>query len=148
VIKLIHLEIRTEFTVKAMKNIEMIVGCHSHAVFAYPQIASVGLTEDDARKLSENVLVGKAYYRDVARGLAMMENHGFAKAVLQKDTGKILGFHIIGPHASILIQEVVNALATTESVFPVMRGIHIHPALSEVVQAALENIEEPLETGK
>lgn len=116
-----------------------------HAVFSYPEIASVGLTEEVARKLYEDVLVGRAPYRNVARGLAMMEEHGFAKAVVQQGTGTILGFHIIGPHASILIQEVVNAMSAAKTVMPIMNSMHIHPALSELVQSTLGNLHKPEE---
>ena len=106
-----------------------------HAVFSYPEIASVGLTEEQAIKLmgKHEVLAGKAMYREVARGEAMMETEGFTKAVVHRKTGKILGYHIIGPEASILIQEVVNAMAGDGNLWSVARGIHIHPALSEVV---------------
>lgn len=115
-----------------------------HAVFTYPEIASVGLTEQQATKLlgKHNVLVGKAKYLDVARGEAMMETEGFAKAVVHKDSEKILGYHIIGPHASILIQEVANAMATDGTIWSLAKGIHIHPALSEVVLKAFSKLKE------
>jgi dihydrolipoamide dehydrogenase len=108
-----------------------IAGC----AYCNPQIASVGLTEDQAVKLvgREHLLVGRARYTDVARGDAMMESEGFTKAIVHRKTGKILGYHIIGPQASILIQEVVNAMALDGNLWNVAKGIHIHPALSEVV---------------
>jgi pyruvate/2-oxoglutarate dehydrogenase complex dihydrolipoamide dehydrogenase (E3) component len=114
-----------------------------HAVFTYPQIAAVGLTQAAAGELYDDVLVGYARYRDVAMGEAMMEENGFAKAVVRKGTGDILGFHIIGPHVSILIQEVVNAVAGRQTVMPVLRSMHIHPALSELIQTVMENLREP-----
>jgi mycothione reductase len=109
-----------------------------HAVFSYPEIASVGLTEQQAIKLigKSEVLVGKAMYTDVARGEAMMETEGFAKAVVHRKSGKVLGYHIIGPQASVLIQEVVNAMAADGNLWTVAKGQHIHPALSEVVLKA------------
>jgi len=115
-----------------------------HAVFTYPEIASVGLTEEEAAKLmgKHEVLVGKAMYTDVARGDAMMETEGFTKAVVHRKSGKILGYHIIGPQASILIQEVVNAMAADGNIWSVAKGIHIHPALSEVVLKAFGKLEE------
>jgi mycothione reductase len=115
-----------------------------HAVFSYPEIASVGLTEEQAIKLmgKEQVLVGKAMYTDVARGEAMMETEGFTKTVVHRKTGKILGYHIIGPQASILIQEVVNAMAGDGNLWTVAKGMHIHPALSEVVLKAFGKLEE------
>lgn len=116
-----------------------------HAVFSYPELASVGLTEEQAVKLigKHEVLVGKALYTDVARGDAMMETEGFAKAIVLRKNGKILGYHIIGPQASVLIQEVVNAMAADGNIWSVAKGMHIHPALSEVVLKAFGKLEEP-----
>jgi mycothione reductase len=115
-----------------------------HAVFSWPEIASVGLTEEEAaqRYHIHDLLVGRANYSDVARGEAMMEEEGFCKAIVKKDGDKILGFHIIGPHASILIQEVVIAMANNLNIWAMNKGMHIHPALSEVVLATLANLEE------
>jgi mycothione reductase len=115
-----------------------------HAVFSWPEIASVGLTEEEAVKLigKQDILVGKAMYTDVARGEAMMETEGFTKAIVHRKTGKILGYHIIGPQASILIQEVVNAMAADGNLWSVAKGIHIHPALSEVVLKAFGKLQE------
>jgi dihydrolipoamide dehydrogenase len=116
-----------------------------HAVFSYPEIASVGLTEEQAGKLmgKHEVLVGKAMYTDVVRGEAMMETEGFTKAVVHRKSGKILGYHIIGPQASVLIQEVVNAMAADGNIWTVAKGMHIHPALSEVVLKAFGKLDEP-----
>jgi dihydrolipoamide dehydrogenase len=115
-----------------------------HAVFSYPEIASVGLTEEQAVKLmgKQELLVGKAMYSDVARGDAMLETEGFTKAVVHKKSGKILGYHIIGPQASVLIQEVVNAMAADGNIWSVSKGMHIHPALSEVVLKAFGLLKE------
>jgi len=115
-----------------------------HAVFSWPEIASVGLTEEEAVKLMgrHEVLVGKAMYTDVARGEAMMESEGFTKAVVHRKTGKILGYHIIGPQASILIQEVVNAMASDGNLWSIAKGMHIHPALSEIVLKAFGKLNE------
>lgn len=116
-----------------------------HAIFSYPEIASVGMTEEQAVKLigKHEVLVGKAMYTDVARGDAMMETEGFTKAVVHRKTGKILGYHIIGPQASVLIQEVVNIMAADGNLMSVAKGMHIHPALSEVVLKAFGKLAEP-----
>ncbi len=72
----------------------------------------------------------------------MMEEEGFCKAIVKKDGDKILGFHIIGPHASILIQEVIIAMANNLNIWAMNKGMHIHPALSEVIMATLGNLEE------
>ena len=116
-----------------------------HAVFSYPEIASVGLREQEAIKLmgKQEVLVGMAMYTDVARGQAMLETEGFTKAVVHRKSGKILGYHIIGPQASVLIQEVVNVMAADGNLWSVAKGMHIHPALSEVVLKAFAKLSEP-----
>ena len=115
-----------------------------HAVFTCPEIASVGLTEE--RAVAQfgpgSVLVGRADYSEVAMGDAMMEEAGFAKAIVNRKTGTILGFHIIGPYASILVQEVINAMASGGDLRMLARGMHIHPALTEVVPAAFSNLRE------
>jgi mycothione reductase len=116
-----------------------------HAVFGYPEIASVGLTEEEAKKRyrDRDLLIGRANYSEVARGEAMMEEEGFAKAIVARDSQKIVGFHIIGPHASILIQEIVLAMANSLTIWQIAAGMHIHPALTEIIIATLGNLEEP-----
>jgi dihydrolipoamide dehydrogenase len=110
-----------------------------HAVYSHPQIASVGMTEEAART-THKVVVGTARYSDVAQGEAMMEETGFAKAVVEADTGRILGFHIIGPYAPILIQEVINAMASGGGINQMQAGMHIHPAITELIPTVLANL--------
>ncbi len=111
----------------------------SLAVYSYPQIAAVGLTADEARKHHE-ILIGRARYMDTATGEAMMEVDGFAKAVVEKGTRRILGFHVIGPHAPSIVQEVTNAMTSGGHVAETEKALHIHPALPELVQAAFDNL--------
>ena len=112
-----------------------------HAVFTRPQVASVGLKEEEAKQRYQKVLVGNAFYRDTAMGAAMGFPEGFVKVIVESETGKILGGHIIGPEASILIQEIINAMVSeTGSFAPIAQGLHIHPAMSEVVQNAFGNL--------
>jgi dihydrolipoamide dehydrogenase len=115
-----------------------------HAVFSYPEIASVGLKEAEARERfgKHDLLVGKAWYSEVARGEAMMEEEGFAEAIVRRDSRTIVGFHIIGPCASILIHEVIVVMANDLDMWALGKGMHIHPALSEVIIAALSNLED------
>lgn len=120
----------------------MEYGAAPHAVFSHPQIASVGLTEAAARQKFKKVMIGRAKYADVAKGEAMMELEGFAKAVIDADRGKIVGFHIIGPDAPTLIQEVINAMAAGGDPGHVGAGMHIHPAMPELIVAALNNLSE------
>jgi dihydrolipoamide dehydrogenase len=111
-----------------------------HAVFTHPQIAGVGLTEGQARQQHE-VLVGRAAYTDVVKGRALRAWEGFAKAVVDAETRNILGFHIIGPYAPILIQEVIDLMAVDGRASALSFGLHIHPALPELVVAAMERLE-------
>ena len=122
-------------------GLKMDYSAAPRAVFSHPQIASVGLTEESASK-NYDVLVSTARYSDITMGEAMIEDKGFAKAIVERGSGKILGFHIIGPHASILIQEVVNAMASGGHIDEINKGSHIHPALSELIRNTIRNLEE------
>jgi dihydrolipoamide dehydrogenase len=122
-------------------RLKMDYSAAPHAIYSHPQIASVGLTEENAKK-GHKILVGRARYSDVAKGEAMMEMEGFAKAIVEKETEKILGFHIIGPYAPVLIQEVVNAMASGGQTGEIEQGLHIHPALSELIPVTLGHLEE------
>jgi dihydrolipoamide dehydrogenase len=123
-------------------RIKMDYNAAPHAVYSHPQIASVGLTEKAARETHE-ILTGKVGYSSVAQGQAMMEESGFAKAIVEENNEKILGFHIIGPYAPILIQEVINVMAGKGNINHVQTGLHIHPALSELIIKTLNNLEKP-----
>ncbi len=117
-----------------------------HAIFSHPEIASVGLKEKEAvaRYGEENILVGLQRFEDTAKGEAMGLQNFFAKVIVEKDTSKILGAHIIGPQASILIQEIITLMYTPDqSSNPITRGMHIHPALSEVVERAFYSLMSP-----
>jgi dihydrolipoamide dehydrogenase len=112
-----------------------------HAVFSHPQVASVGLKEAEAKQLGHKILVGTAVYRDTTMGAAMGMPDGFVKVIVESETGRILGGHIVGPEASILIQEIINAMNTEDrSYVPIVRAMHIHPAMPEVVQQAFGNL--------
>ncbi|MBE3115831.1 FAD-dependent oxidoreductase, partial [Candidatus Bathyarchaeota archaeon] len=110
-----------------------------HAVFTHPQVASVGLKQAEAKQQGYKILVGLALYRETAMGGAMGYPEGFVKVIVEEETGKILGAHIIGAEASILIQEIVNAMLTPNFAI-ITEAMHIHPALSEVVQNAFGNL--------
>jgi len=111
-----------------------------HAIYSYPQIASIGLTEAEAKK-DHDILVGKAKYSDTGRGAAMMEEKGFAKAVVEKDSRKILGFHIIGPEAPVLLQEVANVVAERGAVEDITEKMHTFPSLPDLVVEVLSRLE-------
>jgi mycothione reductase len=110
-----------------------------HAVFTDPEVASVGLGEKEALALvgEPQLLVGYYPFEQTAKGEAMALREYFVKVLLERGTARLLGAHIVGPHASILLQELVNLMYTPErSVRPIVDGMHIHPALSEVVERA------------
>ena len=109
-----------------------------HAVFTYPEIASVGLKERDAvQQYGDKVRIGFYKYEDTAKGEAMNVKDYFVKVIIDGSTRRILGAHIVGPYASILIHEIVNVMYTPDrSSDTINEAIHIHPALSEVVQRA------------
>jgi mycothione reductase len=111
-----------------------------HAVFTHPQIASVGMTAQQAMQ-DHDILVGTKAYYDVAKGYAMGEEDGFVKVIVDEETSAILGAHIIGPHAAILLQPLVYLMNTEEqNYWPLARAQTIHPALSEAVVGAFGNL--------
>ncbi|MGU3433475.1 mycothione reductase [Actinomycetes bacterium M1A6_2h] len=108
------------------------------AVFTDPQIAMVGMTEDEARESGMDVTVKVQNYSDVAYGWAMEDHEGFCKIIAERGTGKILGAHIIGAQASSVIQPLIQAMSFGQSALEVAQGQYwIHPALPEVVENAL-----------
>jgi len=115
-----------------------------YAVYSWPQVASVGLVEKQVRERKLDYYVGEYKYIDTAKGAAMVVEEGYVKVLLSRDDFKILGTHIVGPYAPILIQEVINVInAGNGTVYPLIESMHIHPALPEVVQRAFYNIREP-----
>ncbi len=112
-----------------------------HAIFTYPQVASVGMSEEEARK-KHDILVGEYRYEDTAMGLAMKAKDYYVKVIVDKETYEILGATIVGPEASVLIQEIINLMYTREQAGAMYRAMHIHPAMNEVVQRAFYNLRE------
>lgn len=113
-----------------------------HAIFTYPEIASIGLREEEAKE-NYDIAVGKASYAHTAKGEALREEKNFAKIILDRNSWKVLGFHIIGPQASTLIQEIINVMANGENINFIIRSMHTHPALTELVQATLSHLTTP-----
>ena len=108
------------------------------AVFSNPQVATVGLTEEEARKQGRRFRVGRRDYAGTAYGWAMGDTAGFAKVLVDDDTGLLLGAHVIGPQASSLLQPLVQAMELDLPVARIARDVfYIHPALTEVVENAL-----------
>ena len=117
-----------------------------HAIFSCPEIASVGLKEKEALEQygDDRVRIGFQQFEHTGKGQAMGLKDFFVKVILEERSRKILGAHIIGPQASILIQEIVTLMYTPEQSYrPITEGMHIHPALSEVVERAFQAVMSP-----
>ena len=114
---------------------------HEHvpsAIFTHPQIATVGLTEEQARDQGYHVTVKVQNYGDVAYGWALEDTTGICKLVADRDTGKLLGAHYLGPQAATLIHQMITVLAFDLDVREVAtKQYWIHPALPEVTENAL-----------
>lgn len=110
------------------------------AAFTHPEISFVGLTEPAAKELGEaegfEVATTRSYFKGNSKALAEGETDGIAKVIYRKDTGEILGAHILGLHASDLIQEAANAIAQGLSIQDLSFMVHTHPTLSEVLDDA------------
>jgi dihydrolipoamide dehydrogenase len=105
------------------------------AVFSYPPIATVGMTLEEAKESGHTLLVGEGNYSIGAKGFAMGDPASLTRAIVDADSGKILGASIIGPYAPILIQEIINLMYTPDGTYqPMFQAMHIHPALPEIVQ--------------
>jgi mycothione reductase len=108
------------------------------AVFADPQVASAGATEQDLQAQGRQYIVSSRPYRDTAYGWALQDTTSLVKVLADPQTRLLLGAHIIGPQASILIQPLVQAMCLGNTVDEVASGVlYIHPALTEVVEQAL-----------
>lgn len=126
----------------AIEGRESMANYHAvpHAVFTYPQVASVGMDEKEASK-DHDILVGYYPFEDTAKGTAMDIKDYFVKVIVDSGDYRILGAHIVGPQASVLLQEIINLMYTKNQTFlPIYNGMHIHPSLSEVVERAFSNL--------
>ncbi len=108
------------------------------AVFSNPQVASVGLTEEQAKAQGLTYRVGKRDFGGTAYGWALEDETSFAKVIVDDATDLILGAHIIGPQSATLIQPLIQAMQFRQTATDVAEQVfYIHPALSEVVENAL-----------
>ena len=120
------------------KKIPVDYSAIPHAIFSSPQVAGVGYTEQELKQRSKKEYVKSIYrYIDTAMGRALEDKEGFVKLLVSKENRKILGCHIIGSHASILIHEVLVAIKSGDGTIDnIAKTVHIHPALSEVIVRA------------
>lgn len=121
------------------KKIPVDYAAMPHAIFSSPQVAGAGYTEQELKE--EKIPYTRAVYPYIktAMGEAIEDRDGFVKLLASRE-GRILGCHIIGSHASILIHEVLIAMKLGADIHSLTRTIHIHPALSEVVARAASGL--------
>ena len=126
--------------------VEAIKGLHPHAMnkslipgctYCFPQIASVGLTEQAAKDKKLDIRVGKFPFVGNGKAVALGEDQGMVKTIFDKKTGQLLGAHLVGPEVTELIQGFVVAmnLETTEE--ELMHTIFPHPTLSETMKESV-----------
>jgi mycothione reductase len=126
------------------QKVKLLEHAVPHAVFAYPEVAGVGLTEAEAKQRGRRYFTGRAEYIDTAKGYAMAEEDGFCKVIVDAETMRILGAHAVGAHASLLVQPIVYLMNAGDGTFnPMARSQTIHPALSEVMVNAFANLSDP-----
>jgi dihydrolipoamide dehydrogenase len=112
------------------------------AIFTSPEVGSVGLTETQAAARGLPVKTGLVHFRTVGKAQVIGETAGQAKIVANAETGRILGVHLVGPHATDLIAEGTLAVATGRTIRELADTIHAHPTLSEIMlETALTMVE-------
>jgi dihydrolipoamide dehydrogenase len=116
-----------------------------NVVYTAPELASVGAAEEEARRLGHDVRVGSFPFLANGRARCMNDTTGGVKIVADAKTDRILGIHILGPHASDLIAEAAVAMEFGASAEDIARSAHAHPTLAEAVkEAALAVADRPL----
>lgn len=126
---------------------EVIAGNDAHmrydvipsAIFIHPEIAMVGISADEAKEQGIEVLVGKMRFSSNEKAMAMQKTTGLIKITARKEDHKIIGGHIFGEDASVLIEEVATAVQNGLTLDDVADSIHAHPTLSEIVMETCKN---------
>lgn len=130
-------------TMQGIKVINHIIGKEDNirlnimpaAVFTHPEVASVGLTEDQCKADGMPFVCKKAYYRANGKALSMEETEGFVK-LLADEQGHIIGCHIIGTHAADMVQEIAALMNKDTTVSQLQDMVHIHPTIGELLHDA------------
>ena len=108
------------------------------AVFTMPEAAAAGYTEEDCKSQGIECRVHKSFFRANGKAVCMGETEGMCK-ILASPEGRLLGCHILGPHAADLVQEVSSLMSAGASLDDLRGAVHIHPALGEVLVSAAES---------
>ncbi len=110
------------------------------ATYCQPEVASVGLTEGEARGRGYDVAIGKFSFGNLAKPRIIGHDGGFIKVVSEKSYDQVLGIHMVGPHATDLISEACVALQLETTTEEIAKTIHPHPTLGEAMMQAAESV--------
>ena len=105
-------------------------------VFTIPEVATVGMTEDECKEKGLNIKCMKSFFRANGKAVSMDEAEGYCKIVVNADDGRLLGCHMMGAHSADVIQEMTALLYMGSTITDLRGVIHAHPTLGEVIQAA------------
>uniref|UniRef100_A0A7S3YM67 Dihydrolipoyl dehydrogenase n=1 Tax=Lotharella globosa TaxID=91324 RepID=A0A7S3YM67_9EUKA len=146
--------------ISAIENIQGRENVVNHrnvpaACFTHPEISFVGVDEETARKeaeeggYSDKIGIAKVSFKGNSKALAMKEPDGLAKMIYRKDSGEILGMHIMGIHSADLIHEASNAMTAGQTLYELRMMVHAHPTVAEVLDelfkhAQLEHVTNPV----
>ncbi|MFK4470893.1 dihydrolipoamide dehydrogenase [Paenibacillus sp. RC73] len=117
-------------------------------VFSEPELASVGLSETEAKEKALPIIIGRASFSINGRALALRAAEGYIKIVAKQDSGILLGAQIVGVEASTLISELALAIEMGATVEDLALTIHPHPTLGEVIMEAAENAVRKMDSTK
>jgi dihydrolipoamide dehydrogenase len=110
-----------------------------YAVFTDPEVAGVGLTEEEAATEGIKLRIGKFPFRALGKAVGVSKTDGFVKILTDADSGEVVGAHIIGSHAGDYIAELTLAMEMNATAEDVAATIHVHPTMPEaVMEAALD----------
>lgn len=122
-------------------NYNIVPSC----IYTFPELASVGLTEEEAKEKGYDITVSKFPLAANGKALAEGETLGFAKIISDNKYGEILGVHIMASNATDMISEAIVAMQIEGTVYDVAKAIHPHPTLSEIVmEAAFGAVDKPI----
>jgi dihydrolipoamide dehydrogenase len=123
------------------KNSEVHYGTIPGVCYTWPEVASVGKTEQQLKEEGIAVKVGKFNFVGNGRARAMAETEGFVKVLAHADSGQVLGIHIFGPRASDMIAEAVAVMSYGGTAHDIGAMFHGHPTLSEAVKEAALDVD-------
>ncbi len=143
-----HLQLAHVAVLEGVTAVEQIVGRNPESIdynrlprctYSRPEVASVGLSERQAKDKGRQVSIGKSYFKANGKALIAGDSEGMTKVVCDKERGDLLGLHIVGPHATDLLQEGVLATWMEATVFDLAATNHAHPTLVESIRDAAQS---------